>query len=80
MASKGTGMSLGVVVMGAGLIFQILAAALLVAVKLGDEETKDEKEVRKWMKEDARWAQEGGYGGGYLGVAIYSETTVILLL
>ncbi|CAK9115824.1 unnamed protein product [Durusdinium trenchii] len=65
MASKGTGMSLGVVVMGAGLIFQILAAALLVAVKLGDEETKDEKEVRKWMKEDARWAQEGGYGGEY---------------
>lgn len=61
MGSKGTGMSLGVVVMGAGLLFQVLSAALLLAVKLGDEETNEEKQIRQWMKEDARYAAEGGY-------------------
>eukprot|EP00438_Fugacium_kawagutii_P030035 Skav201331 [mRNA] locus=scaffold1389:94863:101928:+ [translate_table: standard] len=78
-ASKGTGMSLGVVVMGAGLVFQILSAAILFAVKLGDEETNEEKQIRQWMKEDAKYAQEGGYAdygsygygepyqGGYAG-------------
>eukprot|EP00435_Cladocopium_sp_Y103_P063589 s241_g25.t1 len=54
-------MSLGVVVMGAGLLFQVLSAALLAAVKLGDEETNEEKQIRQWMKEDARYAAEGGY-------------------
>jgi len=66
MASKGTGMSLGVVVMGAGLLFQVLSGALLAAVKLGDEETTEEKQIRRLMKEDAaRYAQEGGYVGDY---------------
>jgi len=64
-ASKGSGVSLGVMIMGAGLVFQILSAAILFAVKLGDEETSEEKKIRQWMKEDAKYAQEGGYVGDY---------------
>mmetsp|Transcript_100539 Transcript_100539/g.139732 ORF Transcript_100539/g.139732 Transcript_100539/m.139732 type:complete len:330 (+) Transcript_100539:69-1058(+) len=75
-ASRGSGLSIGIFIMGGGLLFQIIAAVLLVFLKLGDEQTEEEKALRQWQKEDAKyWALEqqmseaglaaGGQGGGY---------------
>ncbi|CAJ1328832.1 unnamed protein product [Effrenium voratum] len=74
--SNGTGVSIGVWIMGAGLIFQFLAAALLGCVKLGEEETSEDREIRKWMKEQNKWEMNPGYGtwdqsGSYTGQSAY---------
>ncbi|CAE7594928.1 unnamed protein product, partial [Symbiodinium pilosum] len=58
-ASRGSGISIGIFIMGAGLLFQIMAGVLLVFLKLGDEQTEEEKALRQWQKEDAKyWAIE----------------------
>ncbi|CAE7247666.1 unnamed protein product [Symbiodinium natans] len=71
-ASRGTGLSIGIFIMGAGILFQLIAAILLIFVKLGDEQTEEEKALRQWQKEDAKyWSLEqsmsqAGYDGqGY---------------
>eukprot|EP00439_Symbiodinium_sp_Y106_P042469 s772_g5.t1 len=71
-----SGLSIGIFIMGGGLLFQIIAAVLLVFLKLGDEQTEEEKALRQWQKDDAKyWALEqqmseaglaaGGQGGRY---------------
>eukprot|EP00437_Effrenium_voratum_P040707 CAMPEP_0181464120 /NCGR_PEP_ID=MMETSP1110-20121109/35265_1 /TAXON_ID=174948 /ORGANISM="Symbiodinium sp., Strain CCMP421" /LENGTH=329 /DNA_ID=CAMNT_0023588837 /DNA_START=71 /DNA_END=1057 /DNA_ORIENTATION=- len=87
-ASRGSGVSIGIFIMGGGVLFQIIAAVLLVFLKLGDEQTEEEKALRQWQKEDAKyWALEqqmseaglaaggqGGYGSyGYGGYDGYAS-------
>mmetsp|Transcript_17158 Transcript_17158/g.32349 ORF Transcript_17158/g.32349 Transcript_17158/m.32349 type:complete len:327 (+) Transcript_17158:66-1046(+) len=82
MASKGSGISIGIFIMGSGLLFQVIAAFLLVYMKLGDEETDEEREIRQWQKDDVKYweleqqfAQMGysGYNAGGYGYENYGS-------
>jgi len=62
---QSSGASFGLFLMGAGLLLQFAAGALLGSVRVGQEETQEEELLRKWGKEEAMYAslnQRYGYG------------------